>query len=238
MLASKRGGFFIRHYKPCLRFLQQMGRFLGESMILLIDGYNVMHAVGRGHDETGGERRYFLKLVSEYARIKKHEAYVFFDGGSSPFPTNTEYDGVLVSESGYQHSADDVLRSKLDFFPPETVLVVSSDHVITNDAESHGIISMDAAVFYHRMKEVICAHEQQVSNANSGKRDGGFQKISKNESPGVKTELDLLMERACANVRPKLADLESDRQDDHACKKKGHKKSKAEKRLERVIKKI
>lgn len=196
-------------------------------MVLLIDGYNVLHAVGRGSDPTGRERDRFIGLVARYAQIRGHQAIVIFDGGQSAYPRKLAQVGVQVIESGYKQSADDLLCQKLPDYPPETVLVVSSDRAITDFAESHGVYSIDSPVFYARVIAVVCDRDVPVQKT-------GGSPLTKQKKWESKTEVDLLMEKACRVVHPKKVDLEDDLVD----QKKGKKKSKAEKRLERVIKKL
>lgn len=198
-------------------------------MVFLIDGYNVLHAVGRGTDPTGRERDRFIELVANYARTRGHQATIIFDGGSSARPCQTAKNGVLIIESGYHHSADDLLRTKMLAYPPEMVMMASSDRAITDDAESHGICSIDADAFYQLVLPGV------LDRVKKEPLRAPLKKLEKTRAnQGEKTELDLLMEKACRVVHPKKVDLEDDLVD----QKKGKKKSKAEKRLERVIKKL
>ncbi len=200
-------------------------------MILLIDGYNVLHAVAQGHDKNNRSRDRFVELVAAYAHARGHEAILFFDGGTSPYPQESVVDGVTVVESGYRLSADDLLRQKLTDYPPETVIVASSDRAITDDAAAHGIVSIDADAFYYRMVDVLCDKSATPRIPTSRERATRLHRA------GEDTLVDLLMEKASAHVRPKKIDLEEEFAREKG-QKRGHKKSKAEKRLERVIKKL
>lgn len=198
-------------------------------MVLLIDGYNVLHAVGRGRDPSGRERDRFIGLVALYAQIRGHQAVIIFDGGQSAYPRQLTQDGVVVIESGYKQSADDLLCQKLPDYPPENVLVVSSDRAITDFAESHSVYSIDSPAFYRRVMDVVCKREVPAQKL-------GTSPLTKQKNRESKTELDLLMEKACRVVHPKAVDREEEA--GFIDQKKGKKKSKAEKRLERVVKKL
>lgn len=199
-------------------------------MVLLIDGYNVLYAAGYGGDLKKSERDRFVSLVSAYARALGHEAIIIFDGGSSPHPYTAMMAGVMVIESGYNQSADDLLCKKLLHFPPEIVLMVSSDRAITDEAAAHGVVSIDADAFYDRLVDVVHRRsDPRLSSKAPRVVDGvGYDK----------KELDILMEKACAHVQPKKVDLEDESDEYQARVSKKRKKSKAERRLERVIKKI
>lgn len=199
-------------------------------MLLLIDGYNVLYAVGKGHGDSERNKRQFIQLVSSYARIKHHDALIVFDGGNSPFPHETKVAGIRIVESGYQSDADTYIRSFFGEVRPETVLVISSDRAVTDDAEAHDIVSVDAQAFYYRALEVVC---QKPERSHQSVRDSASR--NPHSCSSCSSELDALMERACACVQPKKADLDDDEDDFSA---KGRTKSRAEKRLERVIKKL
>lgn len=205
-----------------------------SKMILLIDGYNVLHAVGRGRNAGGSTRNRFIELVAVYARARGHEAVIIFDGGSSPYPQESVVDGVTVVESGYRQSADDLLRKKLADYPPETVIVASSDRAITDDAESRGIVSIDADAFYHRLVDVVCDKSATPRIPTAKERAVRFHREGEGDEGLVDDLLNELMEKASAHVRPKKSDID----DQEPRPTRGRKKSKAERRLERVIKKL
>lgn len=196
-------------------------------MLLLIDGYNVLYAVGKGQGDSERNKRQFIQLVSSYARLKHHDALIVFDGGNSPFAHETKILGVRVVESGYQSDADTYIRGLFGEVRPEMVLVVSSDRAVTDDAEEHDIVSIDAQAFYYRALEVVCQKPQQSSFTST---KNGHKTCS-----SCSSDIDALMEQACSCVQPKKADLEDEDEDFSS---KGHKKSRVEKRLERVIKKL
>lgn len=205
-------------------------------MVLLIDGYNVLHALQRLQARGQMTREAFVALVITYARALGHEATLVFDGGGSPHPHTTATGTIHVIESGYRQSADDLICRSLAEHAPESLLVISSDRAITAEAARHGIVSVDADAFAERLVEIACRPGR--ATAPAGRRQAG-QRAQKLVSDGRETALDEhaldeLMQQACVRVPVKKVDLEVDA----SPSKKGHKKSKAQRRLERLVKKL
>lgn len=104
---------------------------------LLIDGYNLMHAVGtvRPQDEPGGfqgERTQFLRHVSDNLTARERErTTVVFDASTSSRRGNStsRVAGLTVIYSAKDRDADDVIEELIaDHSSPRQILLVSSDH--------------------------------------------------------------------------------------------------------------
>lgn len=201
-------------------------------MILLIDGYNVLRGGGISREQSDREIRCFLRTVSAYAAKKCHEAIVVFDGGVSPHSKRSLEEGVTVIYAGYYQRADDEIMKLIPQYAPGNILVVSSDHEIENCAHNAGVVTIDAQSFRRLLNENVVASKNLSKGKAAGLRAarGQVQKLAGHQSS---PEVDALMEKAAAKIMVKWDDVEPESK-----KKHENKKSKRERELERVIKKL
>lgn len=199
-------------------------------MVLLIDGYNVLKRSGHGDVISAEERGAFLDLVDRYLALKKHEGAVFFDGGESSLPTHWRWsERLVVHYAGNQKSADDLLLDALAEAERDRYLLVSSDRELIDAAEARGIASLGAEDFYQRAGEVVRSAVPQ-GNRFAG---GAVKRAGCMGSP----ELDALL----AGCRVSGAKDQKDEQ--RASPKRrpeegGGKKTKTERRLEKIARKL
>ncbi|KKT24156.1 MAG: hypothetical protein UW09_C0001G0219 [candidate division TM6 bacterium GW2011_GWF2_43_87] len=201
-------------------------------MVIIIDAFNVLKA-GFGDREIGDiEIRHFLRRVVAYGTVKHHEMIVVFDGGSSSHSTRCFDRGILVIHSGYRQRADDEVMRLLSQYPPDNVVVVSSDREIVRYAASHRVVSIGAEGFKKLMYEAEREHESK-GVALKGVRSDLKKRPGHTSTP----ELDVLMQKAAARMMVKNEDTKSPLDEDE--NRRGcHKLSKAERQLERVVKKL
>lgn len=111
-------------------------------MRYLIDGYNLLYAVGLLHERAGPAglqraRARLLGLLHGALGDQSGDATVVFDSGPNPpnFPREQEFRGVHVRFSQHPHKADDLIaQSILRESTPRRLMVVSDDHEVQRAA--------------------------------------------------------------------------------------------------------
>ncbi|MDY3558501.1 NYN domain-containing protein [Gemmata sp. JC673] len=113
-------------------------------MTFLIDGYNLMFALGLVGRKTPAPqferaRTKFLDWLASRLKGREASARVVFDAQQAPAPSlETVHRGVRV-RFAYQRTADDVIEELVEVEPkPRTVTVVSNDARIADAARRAG----------------------------------------------------------------------------------------------------
>lgn len=113
-------------------------------MTYLIDGYNLMHAVGLlgPRSPAGGLERARTRLLDWLADTtagRDCTFWVIFDGRGSPAPSReTTHRGVWV-RFAFRQTADELIETWLAAEPrPNRVTVVSNDNQVRNAARRYG----------------------------------------------------------------------------------------------------
>ncbi len=115
-------------------------------MTILIDGYNLLHAVGWANRRLGpgkleAARRRLLDWLADSVAVKSGAARVrvVFDAQNGPAPSvGQSHRGVLV-QFAYRRTADDEIEELLDAEPtPAAVVVVSNDTRLQDAAKRSG----------------------------------------------------------------------------------------------------
>ncbi len=120
-------------------------------MYYLIDGYNLLHALGIISPKLNGQvtldlaRRQLLEMVYRAHRQEPAQVTVVFDAAhGARKPSETTYKGVHVSFAVNYHQADDLIELLIKRAPhPRELTVISNDHRIQNAAERKGCQVMD-----------------------------------------------------------------------------------------------
>jgi predicted RNA-binding protein with PIN domain len=120
-------------------------------MYYLIDGYNLLHAVGIIGPKLNGRitldlaRRQLLEMVYRAHRTEPEHVTVVFDAGrGAKKPSETTYKGVHVSFAVNYHQADDLIELLIKRAPhPRELTVISNDHRIQHAAERKGCRLLD-----------------------------------------------------------------------------------------------
>jgi hypothetical protein len=112
---------------------------------LVVDGYNVMHALPVGREWPGrtfqDRRHYFLDRLGDYAAGRPHRVTVVFDGarGGDEMGGADWRGGVEVLYSARGSDADSLILRLLDATPRvSAVLLVTSDKSLAGHARSLG----------------------------------------------------------------------------------------------------
>jgi len=114
-------------------------------MHLIIDGYNVMHALPVEKEWPGkaskDRRAFFIGAVGAYLGGRSHRATLVFDGtkGGEDMGGHETHGSLEVVYSRRGEEADEVIKRMLEVSGnPREVLVVSSDKGITGYVRSMG----------------------------------------------------------------------------------------------------
>ena len=114
-------------------------------MHLIIDGYNVMHALPMEKEWPGkaskDRRSFFVEKVRTYLGARNHRATLVFDGakGGDDMGGHETHGRLEVLYSRRGEEADDVIKQMIEESGnPREVLVVSSDKGISGFVRSLG----------------------------------------------------------------------------------------------------
>ncbi|MBP6869495.1 NYN domain-containing protein [Candidatus Babeliales bacterium] len=194
-------------------------------MIILIDAYNLFKTVLHAQFVQKAERVRFLNLFEKYATMRSHEIVLVFDGGSDVHELLHNYDLIKIYYSGYNQSADDLIKKKLKIYQGKDVLLVTSDRDIRQFAKQCSIESIGSQEFHKILQSVMNRKEQQEVVI--------AQTIHKTSSTD-NAALDTLMELGSRRLVPKDQDKEVRFVMDDASKKYDSKKDK--KLLKKIVK--
>lgn len=194
-------------------------------MILFVDAYNILKQVAAQLFVGELERDRFIRLFARYAAQKRIEVVLIFDGGPYDRAIRSFEHGLTVIYSGSRQSADDVIRDVL-IKESRHCALVSSDRQLVEYAHRLGAVTFDAQEFYAFVKRTL-AESPLVVRVKSA---GIAKKMHEQDSP----EIDALMEEASRHVVIKSEDVMP--QDIHDVR--GKKRSKLEKKVQKVVKKL
>lgn len=198
-------------------------------MILLIDGYNVLHFLFRDSKKAFEKKRESLiRVLQDYAQTKTIDIVLVFDGGLAKLPLK-EYAGkVTIVSSGKLQSADDWIIEFSHKHKAHEVAVVTRDRALLNQCSST-VQGIDPSAF----ASFLTSNESLASR--SSRASGSIKKYEQDEeeeeyfySP---EELDRLMESSEAE------DYYAE-ESTPSRKSTSEKKPKKERRLHRVLKKL
>ena len=194
-------------------------------MILLIDAYNVLKQVVASDQATPQEKTAFIATISRYARLKNLEIELVFDGGPYGLSDRVVIKNVVISHSGAQESADNVIKSLIRAYKGKDLLLVSTDRELGRYASLHGVEAIDSADFYRLMRKALdAAEEPQKKGARN------LVKVTEESDP----EVDALMAEFSITIKKGLPD-EPVVERRSSGERKG---SKQERRLEKKIRKL
>lgn len=201
-------------------------------MIIIIDGYNVLKTIHVTSHISDHEREQFIAQLVHYARLSHNNIFIIFDGGEGVRPTFYPRNGITVVYSGYRDSADDVIKSLIDREQHYDVLLVSTDRELNRYAAQVDVPSIDSTVFYGYMHNRL--HDEKKDIHKQKKVDSVAHKRPGHESSA---ELDALM----MGISEKILysnELQKDEEREDSTKHSEYKKSKEEKKLEKLVKKL
>ena len=203
-------------------------------MTIIIDGYNVLKTVLATSQVSEHQREHFITQLARYAHLSHNKISVVFDGGQDIRPTTYSRNGIAIVYSGYRDSADDVIKHLLEQKQHREVMLVSTDRELNRYAAVLDIPSIDSTVFYGYFQERLRGEQrrevQQVQQARTDAR----------KRPGHESsaELDALMTGASEKVFHKHDDEQAQENQQYTHRDAVQKKSKEEKKLEKMVKKL
>jgi predicted RNA-binding protein with PIN domain len=130
-------------------------------MPTLIDGYNLLHAIGRltarhGKNALEGARRALL-LQIKTALAPEDEVTVVFDAGAAPpgLPAEEAHDRIHF-RFAQEQTADDLIEEIIrQEGNPKQLTVVSDDHRIQRAARRRGCTIAGCLDYYERLQQPI-----------------------------------------------------------------------------------
>ncbi len=120
---------------------------------LLIDGYNLIHALpfaaSRGEEET----KQLFALLAQYRKHKRHAITVVLDGheGGMPLEHRQRILGISVVYSRLGERADQVIERLIRGWGGSCV-VVTSDRALADSVEADGAAVIDSASFAEHLQ--------------------------------------------------------------------------------------
>ncbi len=128
-------------------------------MPTLIDGYNLLYAMGRltardGKKALEGARRWLLLQVTS-GHTGGEDVTVVFDGSAAPpgAPAVEEHDRIHF-KFAHGQTADDLIEDIIhDESSPRSLTVVSDDHRIKHAARRRGCQVMGCLDYYERLQQ-------------------------------------------------------------------------------------
>lgn len=125
---------------------------------ILVDGYNLIYHFPelrkQMERDLEGSRDQFLNHISIYAREKKVDILVVFDGDRRTFHEPGNYPEISVVFSNYPEKADQLIKRLIDCEKKRIELtVVSSDREIADYARLSVVKALSSHAFAHSMNE-------------------------------------------------------------------------------------
>jgi len=148
-------------------------------MRLVIDGYNLIHAVPElaFASDQGSGREALIEALRLYRKRRPHNIQVIFDGGLEPGGAAERLAGVPVRFSGPDRSADDVIAA-IAAQEGNGLTVVTSDRELAGRCQAHGAVVLASEEFGDRLLEVALG-----APASGGEGDQGWDGSTKKKGP-------------------------------------------------------
>jgi len=206
-------------------------------MILFIDAYNVLKILFDAVSITQETRDEFIGLVQFYAQRQNITTYIVFDGGPYNKPAFCRRKKYTVVYAGRNQSADDVIILLAQQYKNETGVLVTFDRQLCRRCNEYGASYMDPDIFYARMVQLW----KQESIVHNKKNNSQCYAVKLTES--TDSYVDTLMQEGSSHILYKKEDMIAS-QDIHMSYEhrgqtaKKNKKSKKERRLAPVVKKL
>lgn len=194
-------------------------------MILVVDGYNLLKSV-LDREFTQEQKEQYIKKLQRYCAKKKHKMVIFFDGGFFDMPSRDKEGNITVVYVGRNKLADEAIMDYLEAHKTKDILVVSSDHEITNFAQRIGIVALDSIVFDNYVHQAL--EKKETRSISSGKDIYKFEHGQEN------AQLDQLMVEGSEVIQEKPEEEEREMLSEH----KQQKLSKGERRRLAQLKKL
>jgi predicted RNA-binding protein with PIN domain len=117
-------------------------------MQYLIDGHNLIPFVKGLNLNQMDDEMQLLDLLQGFAREKRAQLEVFFDGAAPGWAGTRKYGSITAHFVVRGRTADDAIRRRLDQLPQGSgVAVVSADRQVQAEARSHRAEVIPSGVF-------------------------------------------------------------------------------------------
>jgi hypothetical protein len=208
-------------------------------MIIVIDGYNLLHHVFPGaKGKLTKQRDALIRHLGFYKSKKNHEIVIVFDGGVIGRAMREIHKGIVVIESGQKSSADDWIVDYIERSKHHDFLLVSRDRELAHRCKALADVDIiDAKDFYDLIQGYVLEDVEQ--KLNTSRLDG----VEKFEFDDNDDELELgEIDSQALDILMSQADMGTFLKDkDDSIPRQRHKKRttpKDEKSLEQKIKKL
>ncbi|MDB5036930.1 MAG: uncharacterized protein JWQ35_458 [Bacteriovoracaceae bacterium] len=127
-----------------------------NARCLLIDGYNLLHAVEKGFiNSLETQRESLLTKLHDYQVQKKMEITIVFDGSgaASGFPKRDKFGEMSVVFTDAEVTADEWISEACERVPG-SYIVVSSDREVIREAERFGCVSISSQEFLKKLTSI------------------------------------------------------------------------------------
>ena len=120
---------------------------------IIIDGYNI---IGTAHQNLEKERNGLIEELTRYAKVKKHDITVVFDGWKDGSGTETvlKTGGIRVIYSRIAEKADRVIM-RIIAEEKKAWIVISSDREIADFAWSREMVPVTSEEFERKLYTAI-----------------------------------------------------------------------------------
>jgi len=149
-------------------------------MLLLIDGYNLLHASdifadpGAVDESPEGQfeatREALIGFVAEAVGEKRaRRTTIVFDAADAPpgLPHSFRRQGVMIRFARRQQSADDLIGELIEASrQPKQLLVVSSDHAVQRMARQAGASYVDSETWFAGQRRAIAERIDEAHPAS------------------------------------------------------------------------
>ena len=151
-----------RHWRiPLPRVLSRLPPSSFDLMRTLIDGYNLMFALGllgKRHGPDGFRKvrtRFLNDLATALGAVSSHQTTIVFDASDPPghLPRESTYKGMTIVFAVDDESADErIERLIAAHSAPKSLTVVSTDHRIRQAANRRRARALTADVFWQELE--------------------------------------------------------------------------------------
>lgn len=165
--------------------LKQSGPVSSFKMILIIDGYNLLHSgrtlVKLNSVELQWERERLVEKLSAYRQAKSCGVMAVFDGWQGGWPTEKreKQKGIELIFSRIGEKADEVIK-RLIREKGSGAVVVTSDREIARYASRLSVPVIPSERFLEKLENVA---DQKVKKEERGPEEEGEERGSKKKGP-------------------------------------------------------
>lgn len=143
-----------------------------HSMLYLIDGHNLIPKLGLRLDNPDDEIE-LVAILQEFARLKRHEVNVFFDGAPAGSAGTRKMGNVQAHFVRIGQTADAAIRARLHRMGrnAKNCAVVSSDREVLGAARAAQAEGIASEEFVKMLKQVRQSAPKPSSERNISSRE-------------------------------------------------------------------